>query len=61
MGIGNPIDWIGTDMEVGSWYIREDIPNRELQKHNFTKTVEGLFIEVNLRKKQTHSFWYLPS
>ena len=33
-------------------YIREDIPSRELQKHNFTKTVEGLFIEVNLRKSQ---------
>ena len=41
-------------------YITEDIPSRELQKHHFTKTVEGLFIEVNLRKKQTPSFWYLP-
>ena len=31
-------------------YIREDIPSKELRKHKFTKVVEGLFIEVNLRK-----------
>ena len=31
-------------------YIREDIPSRELHKHNFTKYIEGLFVEVNLRK-----------
>ena len=31
-------------------YIREDIPSKELNNHNFTKNVEGLFIEVNLRK-----------
>lgn len=31
-------------------YIREDIPSRKLNRHNFTKNVEGLFIEVNLRK-----------
>ena len=31
-------------------YIREDIPSKELHKHKFTKNVEGLFIEVNLRK-----------
>ena len=31
-------------------YIREDIPSKELKKHNFTKNIEGLFIEVNLRK-----------
>ena len=30
--------------------MREDIPSKLLSKHNFTKNVEGLFIEVNLRK-----------
>ena len=31
-------------------YVREDIPSKQLSKHTFTKNVEGLFIEVNLRK-----------
>ena len=31
-------------------YVREDIPSRCLIKHNFTEYVEGLFIEINLRK-----------
>ena len=31
-------------------YIREDIPSKPLNKHKFTKGVEGLFIEINLRK-----------
>ena len=31
-------------------YVREDIPSKELKKHNFTKNIEGLFVEVNLRK-----------
>ena len=31
-------------------YVREDIPSKELQKHNFTKNIKGLFVEVNLRK-----------
>ena len=31
-------------------YIREDIPSKVLNKHNFTKNVEGMFIEINLRK-----------
>ena len=31
-------------------YVREDIPSKELKKHNFTKGVEGIFVEVNLRK-----------
>ena len=31
-------------------YVREDIPSKPLNKHNFTKNVEGLFIEINLRK-----------
>ena len=31
-------------------YVREDIPSKELKKHNFTKSIEGLFVEINLRK-----------
>ena len=31
-------------------YVREDIPSKLLSKHAFTKNVEGLFIEINLRK-----------
>ena len=31
-------------------YIREDIPSKQLSKHNFTKHIEGMFIEINLRK-----------
>ena len=31
-------------------YVREDIPSKLLRKHNFTKNVEGMFIEINLRK-----------
>ena len=31
-------------------YVREDIPSKLLDKHNLTKNVEGLFIEINLRK-----------
>ena len=31
-------------------YVREDIPSRLLSKHTFTKAIEGLFVEVNLRK-----------
>ena len=32
---------------VSLFYVREDIPS---QKHNFEKNIEGLFVEVNLRK-----------
>ena len=31
-------------------YVREDVPSKLLNKHNFTKYVEGLFVEINLRK-----------
>ena len=27
-------------------YVREDIPSKQLDKHSFTKNVEGLFIEI---------------
>ena len=33
-------------------YVREDIPSRLLSKHTFTKAIEGLFVEVNLRKSK---------
>ena len=33
-------------------YVREDIPSQKLSKHNFKKSVEGLFIEINLRKSK---------
>ena len=29
-------------------YVREDIPSKELNKHKFTKNIEGLFIEISL-------------
>ena len=31
-------------------YVREDIPSKKLYKHSFPKDIEGLFIEINLRK-----------
>ena len=31
-------------------YVREDIPSRPLHKHKFKKEIEGLFVEINLRK-----------
>ena len=33
-------------------YIREDIQSKQLFKHNFTKDLEGMFIEANLRKNK---------
>ena len=31
-------------------YVREDIPSKLLNKHNFIEYVEGMFVEINLRK-----------
>ena len=31
-------------------YVREDIPCKELKLHNFNEHIEGIFIEINLRK-----------
>ena len=31
-------------------YIREDVPCKELKSHNFADDIEGIFIEINLRK-----------
>ena len=33
-------------------FVREDIPSKLLSKHNFTKNVEGLFLELYLRKSK---------
>ena len=30
--------------------MREDIPSKELKKHSFPDDIEGIFIEINLRK-----------
>ena len=35
-------------------YIREDIPSKVLQKHNFTKNIEGIFVEINFK---IFTFW----
>ena len=31
-------------------YIREDIPCKELKSYSFAEDIEGIFIEINLRK-----------
>ena len=31
-------------------YVREDIPTKQLFKHNFPSDIEGIFVEINLRK-----------
>ena len=33
-------------------YIRKDLPSKELKNHNFTKNVEAIFVEVNMRKSK---------
>ena len=33
-------------------YVREDISNRMLTRHNFPDNIEGLFIELNFRKSK---------
>ena len=33
-------------------YIRDDIPCKELKNHNLPNNIEGLFIELTLRKKK---------
>ena len=33
-------------------YVRSDIPSNMLQKHTFSKKIEALFIEINLRKRK---------
>ena len=33
-------------------YVREDIPSKILTKHKFSKNVEAIFVEINLRKSK---------
>ena len=33
-------------------YVREDIPSKKLTKHEFPNDIEGIFIEINLRKSK---------
>ena len=33
-------------------YVRGDIPSKEVVKHKFTKNIEAIFIEINLRKNK---------
>ena len=47
------IEEIETDMVVGLWFLSEDLPSKQLQKHKYVLIddgIEALIIEVNLRK-----------
>ena len=33
-------------------FVREDIPSKRLNRHNFPVDMEGIFLEINLRKKK---------
>ena len=33
-------------------YVRQDIPSNQLKKHTFAANIEGIFIEINLRKSK---------
>ena len=33
-------------------FVKEDIPSTLLARHNFLRHVEGLFVELNLRKSK---------
>ena len=33
-------------------YVREDIPCKPLDKHSFPEDIEGIFLEINLRKSK---------
>ena len=33
-------------------YVRDDIPSKQLRKHNFPDDIEGIFVEINLRKSK---------
>ena len=33
-------------------YVREDIPCKQLAKHSFPDDIEGIFVEINLRKSK---------
>ena len=31
-------------------YVREDFPSKQLNNHSFSEGIEGIFVELNLRK-----------
>ena len=33
-------------------YIRDNIPNKQLVKHKLPEDIEGVFVEINLRKSK---------
>ena len=33
-------------------YVRRDIPSKFLTKHSFANDIEGLFVEINFRKRK---------
>ena len=33
-------------------YVRKDIPSKELKNHKFSKNIEAIFVEINLRKSK---------
>ena len=37
-------------------YVRNGIPSKPLKKHTFTRDIEGIFIEINLRKTKVLFF-----
>ena len=44
-------------------YVREDIPSKQINDHKFDDGIEGIFVEVNLRKRKWLIFgtYYPPS
>ena len=40
-------------------YIRENIPSKLLEKHNFSDNIEGLSVESNFRKVKLLLFVYI--
>ena len=42
-------------------YTREGIPSKLLAHHKLPFDIEGIFVELNLRKKEVITFWVIPS
>ena len=42
-------------------YTREDIPSKLLGHQKFPLDIEGIFVELNLRKKEVITFRVVPS
>lgn len=40
--------------------VREDIPCKQFTKHNLSENIEGIFVEINLRKVNLRKVqWFL--